>query len=111
MDEKRLGNTADNVPIAFILLERNPSPPKYEHVIENNPPPPSYMHSAVRLQYHNQPYITDVEQHEFRRQHDMRCASAAEDIQNDTFSTIARLPFRKRLLLWGYWFRLLLFQV
>ncbi|KAI8357263.1 hypothetical protein BD560DRAFT_426412 [Blakeslea trispora] len=97
MNEKGPSITASDDTITSILLERSPSPPRYEHVMKNNPPPPSYIHSTVRLQYHNQPYITDMEQYAFRHQYETRNASAAGDMQSDNFSAIAKLPFRKRL--------------
>ncbi|KAI8063372.1 uncharacterized protein B0P05DRAFT_590311 [Gilbertella persicaria] len=69
----------------------SPPPPKYEHIIKTSPPPPSYIQSTVRLQYKNQPYITDLDQVAFRSQY-------LEFRPTDTMSDIAQWPLRQRLV-------------
>lgn len=70
----------------------SPVLPSYEHIAQT-PPPPSYLQSTTRLYYKNQPFISDFEELTYRQEQERQRA----DNHSDTWSEIAKLPFRQRL--------------
>lgn len=70
----------------------SPILPSYEHIAQT-PPPPSYLQST-RLHYKNQPFISDFEELTYRQEQERQRA----DNQSDTWSEIANLPLRQRMI-------------